>query len=45
MKAKGDIAYCTSKTCKCDKHESNYEFEEDKLYWFMERCEEEKDDR
>lgn len=43
MKASFDKTYCTSKTCKCERHESNYEFEEDKLYWFMERCEEEKE--
>lgn len=39
MKASFDKTYCTSKKCKCERHESNYEFEEDKLYWFMEKCE------
>ena len=44
MKASFDKTYCTSEICKnkCWRHKSNYEFEEDKLYWFMERCEEEK---
>ena len=44
MKASFDKTYCTSKECKkkCWRHESNWEFEKDGLYWFMERCEEEK---
>ena len=43
MKASFDKTYCASKECKkkCWRHESNWEFEENELYWFMDRCEEE----
>jgi len=40
MIAKGDVTYCQSKTCKgCWRHESNWEFEADRTYSFMENCE------
>ena len=39
-KAKTDTTYCTNKECenKCSEHESNYEFETDKLYCFHGGC-------
>lgn len=44
MKASFDKTYCISERCKnkCWRHKDNWEFEKDGLYWFMERCEEEK---
>lgn len=43
QKAKGDITYCTNKSCKkeCWRKEENWEFEEEGMYWFMDKCEEE----
>jgi hypothetical protein len=39
-KANFDTTYCTSLTCKnkCWRHTSNFEFENDKNYWFQEKC-------
>lgn len=38
MKARDDITYCTSKTCKnkCWRHVDNWEFEG--IHSFIERC-------
>lgn len=37
-KAKRDITYCVHPTCRCWRHESNYEFKDD-YYSFMACCE------
>lgn len=39
-----DTTYCMSEKCieKCWRHASNFNFEEGKLYWYMERCENER---
>ena len=41
QKANTDTTYCTSITCmeKCWRHRSNFIFEEDENYWFMNTCE------
>ena len=40
QKADFDTTYCKSITCKnkCWRHVSNFEFEEDKNYWFQDKC-------
>ena len=40
QKADFDTTYCRSITCKrkCWRHVSNFEFEEDKNYWFQDKC-------
>ena len=40
-KAKTDRTYCVNKECKikCNRHESHYEFEENKLYIWQNHCE------
>ena len=40
-KAYLDVTYCVNTECKnkCWRHMSNYEFEKDNNYWFMEICE------
>ena len=41
MIAKGDRTYCVNKECKnkCERHESKWEFEKDRFYSFIEKCE------
>ncbi len=43
--ANTDTTYCTSKKCidKCWRHESNWNFDVCKNYWFMEFCKEKTD--
>ena len=40
-KAYLDVTYCVNTECKnkCWRNMSNYEFEKDNNYWFMEICE------
>lgn len=40
QKADFDTTYCNSITCKskCWRHVSNFEFEENKDYWLINRC-------
>lgn len=40
QKADFDTTYCKSITCKnrCWRHVSNFEFEEDKNYWYINDC-------
>lgn len=42
-KAKGDNTYCQSNECvkkeNCNRHCSHYEFDIDRPYWLMEKCE------
>ena len=39
MIAKGDETYCTNNECKgCWRHESNWEFESNRFYSFIEKC-------
>ncbi len=35
-----DTTYCINRTCedKCWRHESNYDFNINKLYWFTDAC-------
>ena len=42
--ANTDTTYCTSEKCKnkCWRHTDNYKFDENKNYWFMSNCEEER---
>lgn len=39
--AKTDITYCINKECtnKCWRHEDNFEFDNNKNYSWMEKCE------
>lgn len=43
-KASTDVTYCVNDKCsrKCWRHHSNYRFDEDKNYWYMECCEKER---
>ena len=43
-KANTDNTYCKNESCskKCWRHISNYRFDNDKDYWLMEMCEEER---
>lgn len=40
IKANFDTAYCDSTICKskCWRHVSNFEFEKDKNYWYVNDC-------
>lgn len=40
QKADFDTTYCNSITCKnkCWRHVSNFEFEKDKNYWYVNDC-------
>ena len=44
QKARLDNTYCQSNECAkrgiCNRHCSHYEFDIDKSYWLMEKCEE-----
>ena len=46
QRADFDTTYCQSVTCKrkCWRHVSNFEFEEDKNYWFINKCIKKSDD-